>query len=81
MHYGDFINTKDKIKHLLASCIEQNIYGLGLIECIKEFGEDITHEAAREFKAEREYLEKQSKFREELNKKLNIDYNKYNLMK
>lgn len=42
MHYGDFINTQDKIIHLLyAAAFEgEALYKQACDECINEYGKD-----------------------------------------
>lgn len=50
MHYYDFIDTNDKIIHLLCAAYMEGIYGRTIIECIKEFGEKETEKAVLEFK-------------------------------
>ena len=54
MHYGDYIDIQDKIIHLLYAAYYEGLYGQALIECNKEYGEDITYKAAKEFKHRRE---------------------------
>lgn len=51
MHYWDFIDTKDKIVHLLCAAYVGDLYGRTIVECIKEYGEQETKEALDEFKA------------------------------
>ena len=51
MHYWDFIDTKDKIVHLLCAAYVGGLYGRTIVECIKEYGEEQTNEALEEFKA------------------------------
>lgn len=50
MHYWDFNNTKDKIIHLLCAAYISGLYGRTIVECTKEFGEEVTQEAVYEFK-------------------------------
>lgn len=51
MHYWDFIDTKDKIVHLLCAAYISGLYGRTIIECIAEYGEAETEAAVKEFKA------------------------------
>lgn len=51
MHYWDFIDTKDKIIHLLCAAYVGGLYGSTIVECTKEYGERQTKEALDEFKA------------------------------
>ncbi len=54
LHYGNMQTDVDKIIHLLSAARQNGIYGKALVECVREFGEEITQEAIAIFKTEYE---------------------------
>lgn len=50
-HFNEFKDTKDKIIHLLYAAYSEGLYGLAIVECVREYGEEETTNAVAEFKA------------------------------
>lgn len=76
MNYFQFINTEDKILHLLQAAYQAGIFNEAVEECTEEFGYKVTNRVVAEFKKTKE---KWLQYQISLIDEVAIDLEKYKL--